>query len=200
MKAFYMAAVENCGEYLEVKYLTSSLMKDFESREMFVGLGSYAANVIKEAMDNGKNVKIISSYKDVDVQAHDLIVEELDSLSFKKEICLREIRQFVTHQQSNVSGLMQYEYININNELMSKGYFIYDDNKEEEYLKILETGDEKLIEKLERYLNARDVISRASFLENHYSKIFREIKDAEDENEIAKLKEEFMKLLNSFVK
>ena len=40
----------------------------------------------------------------------------------------------------------------INNKFASKGIFITDDNKEESYIKIIETGDDTLINDLEKYL------------------------------------------------
>ena len=45
---------------------------------------------------------------------------------------------------------------------MDKGYIITEENREEKYLAMLNTGDEALISKLEEYLNLRDEVQYVS--------------------------------------
>jgi hypothetical protein len=198
MKVFEMAAVIDCGTYFEIEYLTASHNKEFESHTGFLGLSTFAASEIKKHISNNKIVRIIKDYKNIDIQVHDLIIVDVNNeLELYKSIYLKKVRQLVTHQQANVSGLMMYQYININNILCDNGYFIHDDNKEETYLKILETGDDALIDKLEMYLNARDEIARSSYLEEKYTEYFSEIRLATDESKVDELYATFMsKYLN----
>jgi len=202
MKVFEMAAVIDCGKYYEVEYLTSSYNKDFETTKRFLGLSTYAAHEIKRALSENKVVRIISDYKNIDVQPHDLIIIENnnDDIELEKKIYLNKARQEITHQQANVSGLMMYQYININNILCDKGYFIHDDNKEEVYLQILETGDENLIDKLEIYLNARDIIDRSSFLEEKYFQFFNDMKIATTHEQIIENYTNIIEIVNSSIK
>ena len=194
MKVFEMAAVIDCGNYYEVEYLTSSLNKDFEMSSRFLGLSSYAAKQIKDAIAEGTVVRVIKDYQNIDVMTQDLIfVKSQQEIELQKLALLKKARQLVTHQQANVSGLMMYQYININNILCDKGFFIHDDNREEVYLKILETGDEDLIDKLEMYLNARDEISRSSFLEQKYHTFFREMKSIDNMDDASELYSNFVK-------
>ena len=195
MKIFEMAAVIDCGKYYEVEYLTSSYNKDFETNKKFLGLSVFAAKEIKKALAENKIVRIVSDYSNIDVQPHDLMIVEpdIDDIEQLKMVYLKKARQMVTHQQANVSGLMMYQFININNILCDKGYFIHDDNKEEVYLQILETGDEKLIDKLEEFLNARDIIDRSSFLEEKYYTFFNDMKNSDTIEEVEKHYETFMK-------
>ena len=195
MKIFEMAAVIDCGKYYEVEYLTSSYNKDFETNKKFLGLSVFAAKEIKKALAENKIVRIVSDYSNIDVQPHDLMIVEpnIDDIEQLKMVYLKKARQMVTHQQANVSGLMMYQFININNILCDKGYFIHDDNKEEVYLQILETGDEKLIDKLEEFLNARDIIDRSSFLEEKYYTFFNDMKNSDTNEEVEKHYETFMK-------
>ena len=46
----------------------------------------------------------------------------------------------------------------LNNKFAAKGIFITDENKEEEYIKVIESGDMSLIEDLETYINLRDKV------------------------------------------
>jgi len=202
MKVFEMAAVVDCKDYYEVEYLTSSLNKDFEMSERFLGLSTYTAKEIKEAISNGTIIRINKDYQNIDVMPHDLIfVKNTDTdIDLHKQSLLIKVRQLVTHQQANVSGLMMYQYININNILCDKGYFIHDDNREEVYLKILETGDETLIDKLELYLNARDVVSRSSFLEDKYYRLFTEMKSISTIEDADELYSNFMKQFQDGIK
>ena len=202
MKIFEMAAVIDCGKYYEVEYLTSSYNKDFETNKKFLGLSVFAAKEIKKALAENKIVRIVSDYSNIDVQPHDLMIVEPDisDLDTAKKVAVQKVRQMVTHQQANVSGLMMYQYININNILCDKGYFIHDDNKEEVYLQILETGDEKLIDKLELYLNARDEISRSGFLEEKYAKFFRQVNEVESIKDLDELYSNFMIEYNNAIK
>jgi len=197
MMVYGVAAVTDCGDYYEVEYVSSSLSQDFEKHNKFLGLSQTADEAIQTALNDGKIVRIVSDYTGPDVQGRDLIIIDRDvtELDSNKEISLKRVRQYVSHLQANVSGLMMYQYININNTLCDKGFYIHDDNKEEIYLKILETEDELLIDKLEEYLNAREVIARSSFLEDRYMKYYRDIKDASSEEEVEKLFATFMKMI-----
>lgn len=195
MQVYEMVAVLELKDYYEVQYLTSSYNKDFETNNKYLGLSSYAAREIKKALSADKIVRVIKDYNNQDIQPHDLIIIEptISDLDQLKKVKLQKVRQLITHQQANVSGLMMYQYININNILCDKGYFIHDENKEEVYLQILETGDEKLIDKLEAFLNARDIIDRSSFLEEKYYTFFNDMKNSDTNEEVEKHYETFMK-------
>ncbi len=199
MMVYSVAAVIDHGKYYEVEYISSSLTQDFEKNNRFLGLSQTADVAIRIAMNANKLVRIVSDYQGIDVQEHDLIIIEpdTDDLSSQKMIYMKKARQMVSHQQANTSGLMMYQYININNTLCDKGYFIHDDNKEEVYLQILETEDELLIDKLEEYLNARDVIARSSYLEELYMTFYRDMKDATSQEQVLEIYSEIIKTLTS---
>lgn len=93
----------------------------------------------------------------------------------------------------NQGSLLDYlYYIDINNELNDKGFFITDDNKEEKYLEILETGDEKLIDLLEEFLIIKDQLSALKTARKTFVKVIEKLnevdeKDTEGLDEIEKL-------------
>ena len=71
-------------------------------------------------------------------------------------------------------------YMEYNNELASKGYFITDSNREEMYLKILETGDDTLIDILEQYLIMKDKLSFITFARKTFTDIFEKLFETDE--------------------
>jgi hypothetical protein len=75
------------------------------------------------------------------------------------------------------------KFMILSNEFMSKGIFITDDNREESYIKIIEMGDESLIEKLENYLNMKDSINLIQKKQEEFKKIITDLQELEDKND-----------------
>jgi hypothetical protein len=70
----------------------------------------------------------------------------------------------------------------LNNKFCSKGIFITDDNKEESYIKIIETGDDQLIADLEKYLTLKDEIKKLQASKEEYSVIINKLFVLSDHN------------------
>ena len=66
--------------------------------------------------------------------------------------------------------------------MIAAGFAITNNNREEKYLEILETGDEDLISKLEDYLNYKDEIERIASLERNFAQVQRSINNADEED------------------
>lgn len=83
------------------------------------------------------------------------------------------------------------DYIDINNELTSRGYYITEDNREEIYLKILDEGNEELIEMLEEYLNIKDYLTHVKSAKKNFRKVVQKVKklSEDDIEELEKLEE-----------
>ena len=71
----------------------------------------------------------------------------------------------------------------LNNKFISKGIVITDDNKEECYIKIIESGDETLINDLEKYINLKDSIRNIEKKKEEYSNIINQLQLLSDYNE-----------------
>lgn len=67
-------------------------------------------------------------------------------------------------------------YIMINNKFLNKGIIITDDTKEEGYIKIIESGDESLINDLEKYIELRDSIKVIEAQKTEYSDIISKLR------------------------
>ena len=84
----------------------------------------------------------------------------------------------------------------IQNNFMNKGIFITDNNKEECYIKILETGEESLINDLERYITLKDEIKKIEADKAEYVSIITQLKqltDFNDNDAVNKIIEEYLR-------
>lgn len=75
-------------------------------------------------------------------------------------------------------------FILLHDKFASKGFIITEDTREETYVKIIEEGDESLIDDLESYINLQEKMSKLSDEAYEYSKVISELKDVIDYNDI----------------
>jgi hypothetical protein len=75
-------------------------------------------------------------------------------------------------------------FMQLNNTFSSKGIFISEKNKEEKYIEIIETGDESLIEDLEKYITLLDNIKGIQKKKDEYTKIIEELQHLHDYDNI----------------
>lgn len=73
-------------------------------------------------------------------------------------------------------------YMQLNNKFATEGIFITDSNKEECYIKIIETGKESLIKDLERYIELGDNIKRIESQKQEYNQIIDKLRLLSDHN------------------
>jgi hypothetical protein len=72
----------------------------------------------------------------------------------------------------------------INNKFIDKGIVITDDNKEECYIKIIELGDESLINDLEKYITLKDNIKDIENKKVEYVDIINKLRTLADSYDI----------------
>lgn len=70
----------------------------------------------------------------------------------------------------------------LNNKFAGKGIFITEDNKEECYIKIIEQGDESLIQDLEKYITLADNVKNIESIKAEYQTIITKLKTLADYN------------------
>jgi hypothetical protein len=75
-------------------------------------------------------------------------------------------------------------FMMLNTEFASRGIFITDSNKEDCYIKIIESGDEGLINKLEKYLSLRDSIKKVEQHKADYSSVIEALQLLPDYNSV----------------
>lgn len=88
------------------------------------------------------------------------------------------------------SGFLLLKLMNVVNFIMlhdkfaSKGFYITDENREDEYIKIIETGDMNLIEQLEEYIAYMDRLKPLRDVVDEYNHLVDKIKDCGDYNDV----------------
>jgi hypothetical protein len=68
----------------------------------------------------------------------------------------------------------------LNNEFLSKGYIISEDTREENYIKIIETGDTDLVDKLEKYIKLTDSLKELQTKKEEFYDIIDKLKSLPD--------------------
>ena len=117
-----------------------------------------------------------------------IILFPLASLEIWKTTALSMYeKEYFAGAMGNKFYIVALSFMLLNTELSSKGYFITDDNREEQYLNILNTGDTDLIEKLEQYLVHMDKINEIKHNFNSYFDLSADLASAIDYKDINKL-------------
>ena len=70
----------------------------------------------------------------------------------------------------------------LNNKFLSKGIVITDTNKEECYIKIIETGDDSMIMDLEKFITLKDEIKLIESQKTEYTEIINKLQLLSDPN------------------
>jgi len=193
---FDLAVVTDRGSYYQVENLMkNTLVGGAEKDEKVLRLSYMSGKIISDAIVDNKIARINKTLTANEVQPWEIAVVDLaetDPIQDARNAALVKVRMIVTPEIAKIAGLTLYGFMVLNNDLANAGYFITNDNREEKYLEILETGDEKLVAKLEDYLNYKDEIENASHLERKFSKFTSAIRSASTIEEIQKLQTAFL--------
>jgi hypothetical protein len=191
-----LATVQDRGSHWFVTNVTqNTLDNQAEKDEKILRLSYMSHQLIKQALMAGKKVHIHKTLQTGEVLPGEFDIVDLaatDPIQEARDASVVKIRMLVTPDLSKISGFALYGFMILNNDLSSNGYFITNENREEKYLEILETGDEKLIAKLEDYLNYKDEIEAVAHLERRFAAFRNEIRTATTVEEIKAIEERFL--------
>jgi hypothetical protein len=193
---YELAVVEDRGPYWQVTNITKNTLDNLANREEKLLKLSYMSYIqIEDALMNNKIVRIKKSMMTDEVLPGEFEVVDLGETDFLQEVrnaTISKIRMLVTPDLAKISGFALYGFIILNNDLSNAGYFITNENREEKYLEILETGNEKLISKLEDYLNYKDEIEAVAQLERKFAAFRNEVRVAATPEEISEIEQKFL--------
>jgi hypothetical protein len=200
-RIYDLASVQDCGAYWKVTNVYQNSIDNIaDANEKVLRLSYMSNQLIKEALLDNKVVHIHKAMMTLEVLPGEFDIidpKNNDELQATKDAVIAKIRVLVTPEFSKVSGLTIYGFTVLNNDLANAGFFITNENREEKYLEILETGDEKLISKLEDYLNYKDEIENIAYLERMFSKYKSDVKQASTVEEVQSLEAAFLGRLYS---
>ena len=191
-----LAIVQDRGPHWQVTNVTKNTFDSLADREeSLLKLNSATYEIIKRALLSNKIVRIkktLSANEVMPWEAEIIDLGETDPLQDARSSAITKIRMLVTPDLAKISTMAIYGFTVLNNDLANAGYFITNDNREEKYLEILETGDEKLISKLEDYLNYKDEIEAVAQLERKFTAFRGEVRNANSIEEVTKIQERFL--------
>lgn len=194
---YELAVVEDRGTHWAVTNVTKNSLDNLANREeKYLKLSYVAYKNISDALMAGKQVTITKSMMTDEALPFEITVtdpsETTDPLSAAKNASVAKVRMLVTPDLSKIAGMTLYSFMILNNELASRGFFITDGNREETYIRILEAGDDALIQMLEDYLNSRDEIDRVAVLERKFTAFRSKISDAASAEEVTTIEQTFL--------
>lgn len=141
----------------------------------------------QELLEKLKNTKIQYT---INPETLEIVKKRVKSVGFEnfpeggiKEKIMQSLKEYFTKRLDPWTNIDLAIYMNSMLVLADKGFVITEENREEKYLEILETGDETNINLLEEYLICRDNINH--FIQ--YKKVYNETKekllDLDDDDE-----------------
>lgn len=197
MFVYELAIVVDMGAFYQVVGLTKNNLDNLANAdEKYLKCSSAAYKMMEDAIAAGKIVRLPKSLQVGEVLPGEvnIITSTMNDLDATKQAALVKCRNVVNLNLSKLAGLTLYGFTVLNNDLISAGYVITNENREEQYLKILETADEKLISKLEEYLNYRDEIESVAAVERKFSQLRKDIRNVSTIEDINKLADEFLQM------
>lgn len=185
-----VAVVTVLKDQLMVKYVDTYPNALLKNDGSFVKISNVAADVINEALSNHNHVFLPKNVPG-ELAHTDVIISENDGLEKDKLMFLSDMYRGIDYQLFMFSAIDFYDFLAVFNEMTAAGYFITDQNREEKYIEIIETGDEELIALLESYLEKKDKLDTIS-------KTSGKIHSFETRTRACKTPEELEKLRNEF--
>jgi hypothetical protein len=205
MKIYDLAVVEDHGSFWKVNNLVQNTMDNLADKsEKMLKLSYMSHEIMKDAILAGKVIHIPkASLRSVEVLPGDFNIiepEKENELDATKNAVIVKVRMLITPILTKISGFTLYGFMVLNNDLANAGYFITNENREEKYLAILEKGDEKLIAKLEDYLNYKDEIENVAFIERQFAEFRNELKNLNSIEKVQQLEYQFLEKLQDSLK
>lgn len=195
MMKYELAMVEDRGSHYKVMGLTYNTLDNVvNNNEMYLNLSHMAYKKIDQGIQSGLEVRISKTMHASEVMPAEVdIIETVpDDIDAAKQAAIIKARSLITPEISKQSGFVLYDFMMKNNVLASKGYFITDENREEKYIDIIETGDMDLIMVLESFLESKDKLDRANALNKKLDKLQKDLQKLDKVEDINKAADAFI--------
>ena len=104
-------------------------------------------------------------------------------LSPRKKVIETQIRHDFERFVGPESSVNMVIYVDSLMTLADAGFFITDENREEKYIEIIETGDEKLITLLEEYITVKDDMNNLKWHKQEMNKKLKKLNELDEESD-----------------
>ena len=175
-RVYEVASIEDIGTEWK---LTGVVMSDTQSLDTaggyYMRLSAVTADILQQMLADGHTVVVPKSMdlNGPELRPEDLQIKESTS-ELEREVnsAIASARTRMYQRFTTLNVITLFNYMEGNNVLQDAGYNITETNREENYLEILNTGNTSLIEQLEEYLEAKDLLSNSRYLWEQY-KVFK---------------------------
>jgi hypothetical protein len=178
----------NEGEAYRVVSLTKKETLGDNSIEISEEIFEYLQNILSEYIVR------FNSLSDISIAS--FILESLNVLEKEKQLSEFKIISIINERIGQKHSFYNFGFNILFNKLVSKGYFITEDNREEKFLEILETEDEELINILEKYLAMYDYLYGAYNLFMRAESAIEEIKHLNSVDDIYNLTNKYLQQIS----
>ena len=192
MKMYCNVTDHNVDYIVNNTFTTNGRNIMFTTNDMVLEIVNTAVfDVIKSNLAAGKTVRMPKNI--TELTPSDLIIDNgLSELTIAKMNARAKLDSIINKYAGSVHNMYFFDFSVLNNTLLTKGYYITDENKEEKYLEILQTADESLINLLQDYLESLAKISEYYALHKAYKQSILAIEDASDVQEVNNNREAFL--------
>jgi len=193
---YNVANVIDLGSYYRARSVAKSDMAYIEPGRLYLKLSALCAEKIKAELEKGTEV-LIPKDLEREVLPMDLVLNETDPLTVIKGMALARMGSKIDGHLASVSALEFYNFFTIHAKLMDAGYIITDENREEKYLEIINSGSNEIISALEEYLEARDNINIVSWAYKQLKRARETMEDVKNEEEVKKIETSFFEAIEN---
>jgi len=116
--------------------------------------------------------------------ADDFTISKVSKFETTKNRAIIKEKSAIAALAVNTSFFEIYEFIAVTGMLASQGIFITNENREETYLNIINTGDEELISALETYLEIKDTMDTLFKRYKNRVEYLKALEGTEDEKQL----------------
>jgi len=147
---------EGRGHYILVNFYLKDQVYVLPGKKYFDFPDEYFFKLRNDVV-MGKKITIKKALLDNgDYSIDDFVEREVSDFEKEKYALMCSERSKISGLAMATSFFEIYEFIAVTGMLASQGLFLTDENREETYLNIINTGNEELINALERYLEIKD--------------------------------------------
>jgi len=181
--AKYLFVIEDQGSYNKITDVTVK-QEGFEvDEELYKETTSIELWQFVQELLTNNDVKYDSSITE-ELTKVDIIQTSYGPLKVDQLHAIADAKRKLLMRVNPVSIYKFVKLMLLNNQLADAGYFITDENREEKYLDIVNTGEATLISLLESYLEIRDSIKQETYWYEQYILHEEAINNAETLEEI----------------
>jgi len=193
---YNVANVKDLGSYYRARSVAKSDMSYIEPGRQYLKLSALCAEKIKTELEKGSEV-LIPKDLEREVLPMDLVLNETDPLTIAKGVALARMGSKIDGHLASTSAVEFYVFFTIHAKLMDAGYIITDENREEKYLEIINSGSDETISALEEYLEARDRINIVAWAYKQLKRAQEAMEDVKNEEEVKRIETSFFEAIEN---